>query len=94
MRRARLTRVMLLFALAWPAGVLGAANVAIDNILLSKINGISTVQIWPACRMRYVDHTPHDAGLEVRIRVSLGADCEPFVGEFANERYAPASLHL
>ncbi|MBT8443084.1 MAG: tetratricopeptide repeat protein, partial [Gammaproteobacteria bacterium] len=37
---------------------------------------------------------PYDAGLEVRIRVSLGADCEAFVGEFANERYAPASLHL
>lgn len=94
MRRTTLHTLLLALLAAWPSVAPAAANVALDNILLSKTNGVSTVQIWPACRMRYVDHTPFDAGLEVRIRVTLGADCDEFVGEFANERYAPASLHL
>lgn len=94
MRFWPLPTVMLLLLAAWPSAGDAATNLAIDNILLSKTSGVSTVQIWPACRMRYVDHTPFDAGLEVRIRVALGADCDAYVGEFANERYAPASLHL
>jgi len=77
-----------------PANVRADTNVALDNILLSKSNGVTTVQIWPACRMRYVDHSPFDAGLEVRIRVELGPDCNELIEDFVSERYAPTSLHL
>jgi hypothetical protein len=44
--------------------------------------------------MRYVDHSPFDAGLEVRIRVELGPDCNEVFEDFVSERYAPTSLHL
>lgn len=90
-------RTLLLTVLAlavWPGTVFAAANVALDNILLSKVNGISTVQIWPACRMRYVDHSPFSSGIEVRIRVNVGPDCDDILGEVISERYAPPSLHL
>ncbi len=85
---------LCLFASLLPPKVHAEANVALDNILLSKVNGITTVQIWPSCRMRYVDHSPFDAGLEVRIRVALGPDCNELFDDFVSERYAPSSLHL
>lgn len=94
MRSGPLHWVFMVLMLGTSSAASAAANTAIDNILLSKTNGVSTVQIWPACQMRYVDHTPFDAGLEVRIRIAPGADCDAYVDEFANERYAPASLHL
>lgn len=84
----------LLVATMLPVSVCLAANVALDNILLSKTNGVTTVQIWPGCRMQYVDHSPYDAGLEVRIRVSLGPDCDALMENVVSERYAPTSLHL
>ncbi len=83
-----------LLAAALPVLAHAEANVALDNILLSKVKGITTVQIWPACRMRYVDHSPFDAGLEVRIRVTLGPDCNELFDEIVAETYAPTSLHL
>lgn len=86
---------MLLILLALAAGpVWSAANVALDNILISKTNGITTVQIWPACRMRYVNHSPQDAGRELRIRVSMDADCAERLEEVLSERYSPSSLRL
>lgn len=92
--RVRTLSIILLALAAWPGAVIAAANVALDNILLSKVHGITTVQIWPACRMRYVDHSPFNSGIEVRIRVSVGADCNALLGEVVSERYAPPSLHL
>ncbi|MDJ0698776.1 MAG: SPOR domain-containing protein [Woeseiaceae bacterium] len=92
---ARRTRLWLpLLAVMLPVLAHAEANVALDNILLSKVKGITTVQIWPACRMRYVDHSPFDAGLEVRIRVTLGPDCTELFDEIVAETYAPSSLHL
>jgi len=85
---------LFLLASLLPLVAQAEANVALDNILLSKTNGITTVQIWPSCRMRYVDHSPFDAGLEVRIRVALGPDCNEVLEDFVSERYAPTSLHL
>ena len=84
--------VLLVTALSGPARA--AVNVAVDNILVSKTNGISSVQLWPACRMRYVDHSPFGSGLEVRVRVSIGPDCDAVIGDVISERYAPPSLHL
>jgi len=92
-RRHIASLVMLLVAVLPDIGR-AAVNVAVDNILVSKTNGISSVQLWPACRMRYVDHSPFGSGLEVRIRVSVGPDCEAIIGEVVSERYAPPSLHL
>ncbi len=91
-RRASIWPILL--AALLPVLAQAEANVALDNILLSKTNGIATVQIWPACRMRYVDHSPFDAGLEVRIRVALGPDCNELIDELVAETYAPTSLHL
>ena len=85
--------VLIVLAI-WSCAASAATNVALDNILLSKVNGVTNVQVWPACRMRYVDHSPFEAGIDVRIRVSLGPDCDALLGEIVSESYAPASLHL
>lgn len=92
-RRPHVAAVLFVLA-AWSGAASAATNVALDNILLSKVNGVTTVQIWPACRMRYVDHSPFEAGVDVRIRVNLGPECDALLGEVVSESYAPASLHL
>lgn len=94
LRFARLLFIAMLGVIAWPASGLAAGNVAIDNILLSKTDGVTTVQLWPACRMRYVDHSPLDAGIQVRIRVTVDPGCEALLDDVVSERYAPSSLHL
>lgn len=82
--------MLSVLAAAVPAGVVDAAeNVALDNILMSRINGITTMQIWPACRMRYIDHTPVDAGIELRIRVAAGSDCAGLLDDLRRETYLP-----
>jgi cell division septation protein DedD len=95
MSSCRHTAIFAALLLTVLPGVAGAAaNVAVDNILVSKTNGISSVQLWPACRMRYIDHSPSGSGLEVRVRVSVGPDCDALIAEVVSERYAPPNLHL
>ena len=89
-----LFRKALFALLAVPTLGLAGPNVALDNILLSKVNGITKVEIWPACSMRYVEHSPQDAGLELRIRVSTGPDCTDLFTEVTGERYMQSSLRL
>ncbi|MDJ0939371.1 MAG: SPOR domain-containing protein [Woeseiaceae bacterium] len=92
---ARRLASMFVTGLLFAAGVaLAEPNVALDNILVSKINGVTTVQIWPGCRMRYVDHSPAEAGRELRIRVSTGPDCVDRLDDVFSERYAQGSLRL
>lgn len=86
--------LLVLLVTALPGIGRAAVNVAVDNILVSKTNGISSVQLWPACRMRYVDHSPFESGLEVRVRINIGPDCDALLGDVISERYAPPSLHL
>lgn len=86
--------LLVLLVTALPGMGRAAVNVAVDNILVSKTNGISSVQLWPACRMRYIDHSPFGSGLEVRVRVSIGPDCDAVIGNVISERYAPPSLHM
>lgn len=78
----------------FPSVTIAAANTALDNILISKTSGVATVQIWPACRMRYVDHSPFDAGVELRIRVSMSPECAALLDGVVAERYSPSSLRL
>lgn len=85
--------VALLGSLA-PYATSAAVNEALDNILVSKVNGVATLQIWPACQIRYVDHTPAEAGTEVRIRVSTGPDCADLLGEVKTEVYLPAGRRM
>ncbi|MGB5626910.1 MAG: hypothetical protein WBM61_14315, partial [Woeseiaceae bacterium] len=94
LRGVRQIFLVVVSIVAWPALVSAGGNVALDNILMSKINGITTVQLWPACRMRYVDHSPFEAGLEVRIRVNVDPDCEALLDEVVAERYSPSGLGL
>lgn len=91
-----LRRLSILFVfLVAGAGVATAGpNVAIDNILMSKVNGVTKVEIWPGCTMRYIDHSPTTAGLEVRIRVAAGPECTELLDAVASERYSPSSLRL
>jgi hypothetical protein len=59
----------------------------IDNIRLSRISNETTTEIELGCAMRYLDHTPALGGQELRVRLSLGYDCQQAL------RSKPSSLH-
>ncbi len=91
-----LRRVTFASLLAWLIIRLAFAgpNVAIDNILMSKTNGIATVQIWPGCRMEYIEHTPAVAGVELRIRVRADSQCAELLKDVRSEMYSPSGGRL
>ena len=80
----------LLLSHATNAGV----NEAFDNILMSKVNGVTTMQIWPACKMDYVSHTPAEAGTEMRIRISTSSECVKLLNETTTEVYLPIGRRM
>ncbi|MEM7502405.1 MAG: SPOR domain-containing protein [Pseudomonadota bacterium] len=71
-----------------------AQNTAIENILVSKRNGLTNIQIWPACRMRYVEHSPGPAGIELRILVTTDGDCQAQLERVRREVYLPMGRRL
>jgi len=71
-----------------------APNVAIDNVLVSKVDGIATIQIWPGCKMEYVRHLPSSSGLELRIEVRADGECADMLDGVSSERYLPAGRRL
>ncbi len=81
--------VLLFFCILSGQAVWAGPNVAIDNILMSKTNGVATAQIWPACKMRYIDHLPVGAGLELRIRVRADGECAALLQDVTTEAYRP-----
>ena len=83
----------LLFAVVGRPALAGP-NVALDNILVSKQNGITNIQIWPACTMSYEDHVPTGAGLELRIRVRTDGECAELLQEVSAEAYLPLGRRL
>jgi hypothetical protein len=74
--------------------VIAATNLALDNILVSKTNGITRLQIWPACRMSYIDHLPANTGLEIRIRVRTDGGCAVLLNGIESETYRPLGRRL
>jgi hypothetical protein len=91
---SRSVQKLLLSLLAIPSLALAGPNVALDNILLSKVNGVTKVEIWPGCKMRYVDHVPQGAALELRIRVLMDPECGELFSEVSNERYLQSDLRM
>ena len=83
-----------LLALASAPLAVAAPNVALDNILLSKVNGVTKLEIWPGCTMRYVDHSPRSAGVELRVRVAVDPECEIDLEKVQSEHYSQSSLRL
>ena len=73
---------------------IAAPNQALDNILVSRKNGVGKLQIWPGCRMEYLDHSPKDAGIELRVTVRLLDDCDDLLAEVGNESYEPAGQNM
>ena len=53
-----------------------AAAVPIEHIRLSRIASVTTTEIELGCAMRYLDHSPSRGGVELRVRLSLGYDCQ------------------
>ncbi len=80
----------LLLSHATNAGV----NEAFDNILMSKVNGVAMMQIWPACKMDYVSHTPAEAGTEMRIRINTSSECVELLSEVTTEIYRPIGRRM
>ena len=91
-------RLLFVFVLAGSLfvqrAVFAASNVALDNILVSKKSGVTNVQIWPGCRMHYIDHLPTGAGLELRIRVRVDGECSELLQGVATEVYLPQGRRL
>ncbi len=92
MKRRTTATAMLVLLAALP--VAAAPNQALDNILVSRTNGIGKLQIWPGCRMEYIDHSPKDAGIELRVTVRLLDDCDDMLAEVRNESYEPAGQNM
>ncbi|MGB5737358.1 MAG: SPOR domain-containing protein, partial [Thiohalocapsa sp.] len=86
--------VAVCVSLLCAAQLAAAPNLALDNILVSKTNGVTNVQIWPACRMRYVDHLPTGAGMELRIRVRVDGECAELLEGVSREVYLPLGRRL
>ena len=80
--------------LALPSLVSGAEQAALENILVSKEAGVTKIQLWPACEMEYLDHSPGDAGSELRIRVSVSAECNELLQEFESQTYRRSEFRL
>jgi len=93
--RRCLTFYCWLLGVTLSAGTAAAAtNVAFDNVLVSKTDGVTRLQIWPACRMRYIEHTPVHAGLLLRIRVRTDGDCAVLLEDVESEVYRPLGRRL
>lgn len=89
------TRLIMVASAIFSANTgFAAESVAFDNILMSKTNGIATVQIWPACPMDYVEHLPDGAGIELRIRVDTDGECADLLQEVTTEAYRPLGGRL
>lgn len=52
-----------------------AGGTPMDEIRVSRTGDVSTTEIELGCAMRYLDHTPSDGGIELRVRLALGFDC-------------------
>ena len=89
-----LGRIVALTAAMLPLVATAEQNMALDNILMEKVNGVTKIEIWPGCTMRYVEHMPRDAGVELRIRVAIDPGCSTELKDVSSERYASSSLRL
>lgn len=67
---------------------------AIDDIRLSRIGEVATAEIELGCAMSYLDHTPSQGGLELRIRLALGYDCRIALSGTLNALYRPPGSQM
>ncbi|MDJ0926941.1 MAG: tetratricopeptide repeat protein [Gammaproteobacteria bacterium] len=74
------------------AGV--AADLAIDDVRLSKSGNVATAEILLGCPMRYLDHAPRRGGSELAIRLSLSSECRRSLGGVRSELRRPPGGHL
>jgi hypothetical protein len=56
-----------------------AANRAIEEVRLSRANGVATVDVVLSCPVEYLDHVPA-AGSEITVRLELSAECVEALG--------------
>ncbi len=69
-------------------------NLALDNVLVYRSDGVSQLQIRPACRMQYLDHSPAKEGIELRVHLRLLDNCADLLADVVTERYQPAGQRL
>ena len=80
--------------LALSCAVQAGPNLALDNVLVYRSNGVSQLQIRPACRMQYLSHSPANEGVELRVHLRLLEDCGELLADIGTERYQPAGQRL
>lgn len=66
-----------------------AAAIPIEHIRLSRIATVATTEIELGCAMRYLDHSPSRGGVELRVRLSLGYDCQRALRGVRNSLHRP-----
>ena len=71
-----------------------ATAAPVDNIRLSRMAGITTVEIELGCAMRYLNHSPNDSGIEVQIDFSFGFDCMDALRRSPDGLYRPAGARM
>ncbi|MEM7612835.1 MAG: SPOR domain-containing protein [Pseudomonadota bacterium] len=66
----------------------------LENVLVRKTDGVTTVQLRPNCRMRYIDHQPAGTGSELRLQVSTTSACSGGGNAAVNETFIQDGLRL
>jgi len=72
-----------------PEGVFAAGR-AIEDIRISKQGAVATVELSFPCAVRYLSHTPREAGANFQIRLALEEGCRAEIGSgLRSELYQP-----
>lgn len=88
-------RILTALAISLSLGISTAAQAAaIDNIRLTRIVSLTTVELELGCEMQLLGHTPQYSGLELRLSVSLGYDCINALRTAPSSLYRPRSGRL
>ena len=89
----RIASVVIATAAAVFAAVPASAT-PVEYVRLSRTGSVTTMEIELGCAMRYLDHSPAQSGIELRVRLELGQDCINALRNTPTARYRPAGSRL
>ena len=66
-----------------------AAGQGLEDIRMSRSQGVATADVTLGCSMRYLNHGPSTGGAELTIRLGLGPDCNRLISGIHSELSRP-----
>ena len=71
----KISFLLLLCLLSVPVGQVLAGETALENVLISRSNGLATLEIRFTCQHRYIDHSPITPTARARINIVRVEQC-------------------